>query len=182
VRRRTFITLLGGAAAGLPLTARAQQTAKVHRIGLLSPTSQGLGMSAFRDGLRALGYLEGHNIIIEHRSADGRYERLPDLAAELARLRVDIIVAVVTQASVAAKNATSTIPIVMLAVGDPVGAGLVTNLARPGGNVTGTSFMAVEAGGKSLELLKDVAPNLHLAGVLWNPSNPVFQSQMVNAT
>jgi putative tryptophan/tyrosine transport system substrate-binding protein len=91
VKRREFITLLGGAAAGLPLVARARQTAKVHRIGLLSPASQGLGTGAFRDGLRALGYLEGHNIIIEHRSADGRYERLPDLAAELARLRVDVI-------------------------------------------------------------------------------------------
>src|SRR5215467_3324943 len=131
VKRREFITLLGGAAAGLPLVAGAQQPTKVYRIGLLSPTSQGLGMGAFRDGLRALGYVESRSIIIEHRSADGRYERLPELAAELARIRVDVIVAVVTQASVAAKNATSTIPIVMLAVGDPVGAGLVTNLARP---------------------------------------------------
>ena len=182
MRRREFITLLGVAGAGLPLTSRAQQTTKVHRIGLLSPTSHGLGMDAFRDGLRALGYVESRSIIIEHRSADGRYDRLPELAAELARSRVDVIVAVVTQASVAAKNATSTIPIVMLAVGDPVGAGLVTNLARPGGNVTGTSFMAVEAGGKSLELLKDAAPKLRLVGVLWNPNNPVFQTQMVNAT
>jgi putative ABC transport system substrate-binding protein len=107
---------------------------------------------------------------------------LPDLAAELVRLRVDLIVAVVTQASVAAKNATNTIPIVMLAVGDPIGAGLVTSLARPGGNVTGTSFMAVEAGGKSLELLKDVAPKLRLVSVLWNPTNPIFQTQMVKGT
>jgi putative tryptophan/tyrosine transport system substrate-binding protein len=141
-----------------------------------------LGMDAFRDGLRALGYVESHSIVIEHRSADGRYDRLPDLAAELVRLHVDLIVAVVTQASLAAKNATNTIPIVMLAVGDPIGAGLVTNLARPGGNVTGTSFMAVEAGGKSLELLKDVAPKLRLVAVLWNPTNPVFQTQMVKGT
>src|SRR5215470_9412442 len=173
--------VLSGVAAW-PLAARAQQPAKVYRIGLLSPTSHGLGMGAFRDGLCALGYVESRSFIIEHRSADGRYDRLPELAAELARIRVDVIVAVVTQASVAAKNATSTIPIVMLAVGDPVGAGLVTNLARPGGNVTGTAFMAVEAGGKSLELLKDVAPKVRLVGVLWNPSNPVFQTQMVNAT
>jgi putative ABC transport system substrate-binding protein len=182
MRRRDFIRLLGGAAAGLPLAARAQQSAKVHRIGLLSPISHGLGIDAFRDGLRALGYVESHSIVIEHRSADGRYDRLPDLAAELVRLRVDLIVAVVTQASVAAKNATNTIPIVMLAVGDPIGAGLVTSLARPGGNVTGTSFMAVEAGGKSLELLRDVAPKLRLVGVLWNPTNPVFQTQMVKGT
>jgi ABC-type uncharacterized transport system substrate-binding protein len=105
-------------------------------------------MDASRDGLRALGYVESHSIFIAHRSADGRYDRLSDLAAELVRLRVDLMVAVGTQASPAAKHATDTIPIVMLAVGDPIGAGLVTNLARPGGNVTGTSGMAVVAGGQ----------------------------------
>jgi putative tryptophan/tyrosine transport system substrate-binding protein len=182
MRRRDFFSLLGGAAVALPCAARAQQIANVHRIGLLSPISEGLGIDGFRDGLRALGYVEGHSIVIEHRSADGRYDRLPALAAELVRLRVDVIVAVVTQASIAAKNATNTIPIVMLAVGDPIGAGLVTSLARPGGNVTGTSFMAVEAGGKSLELLKNVVPNLRLVGVLWNPANPVYQTQMVKGT
>jgi putative ABC transport system substrate-binding protein len=105
-----------------------------------------------------------------------------DLAAELVRLQVDVIVAVVTQASLAAKNATNTIPVVMLAVGDPVGAGLVTSLARPGGNVTGTSRMSVEAAGKTLELLKNVVPKLRLVGVLWNPANPVFETQMVKET
>ena len=129
-----------------------------------------------------MGYVEGNNIVVEYRSAEGRFDRLPELAAELVRLRVDVIVAVVTQASLAAKNATKTIPIVMLAVGDPVGAGLVTNLAHPAGNVTGTSVQAVEVGGKSLELLKNGIPKLHVVAVLWNPANPVFQGQMVKET
>jgi putative ABC transport system substrate-binding protein len=107
---------------------------------------------------------------------------LPDLAAQLVRLKVDVIVAVVTQASLAAKNATGTIPIVMLAVGDPVGAGLVASLARPGGNVTGTSVLAVEIAGKSLEMLKQVVPKLRLVAVIWNPANAVFQAQMVRET
>jgi putative ABC transport system substrate-binding protein len=154
----------------------------VYRIGLLSPTSEGLGLEAFRQGLRALGYVEGRNVLIESRSAEGRFDRLPDLAAELVRLRVDVIVAVVTQASLAAKNATTTIPIVMLNVGDPVGAGLVTSLARPGGNVTGTSVQGVQIAAKSLEVLKHVLPTLRRVGVLWNPANPVFQAQMLNET
>jgi ABC-type uncharacterized transport system substrate-binding protein len=165
-----------------PLAVEAQQAGKVYRVGLLTPTSQGLGVEAFREGLRALGYVEGNNIVVEYRSAEGRFDRLPELAAELVRLRVDVIVAVVTQASLAAKNATKTIPIVMLAVGDPVGAGLVTNLAHPAGNVTGTSVQAVEVGGKSLELLKNGIPKLHVVAVLWNPANPVFQGQMVKET
>lgn len=107
---------------------------------------------------------------------------MPDLAAELVRLQVDVIVAVVTQASLAAKNATKTIPIVMLATGDPVGAGLVTSLARPGGNVTGTSFLSVEVAGKSPEMLNHVVPKLRMVAVLWNPANPVFQAQMVKET
>lgn len=166
----------------MPLAARAQPEGKVHRIGLLSLTSQSSAMEAFREGLRTLGYIEGRNIVIEHRSADGRHERLPDLAAELVRLHVDVIVAVVTQASLAAKNATKTIPIVMVAVGDPVGAGLVSSLSRPGANVTGTSFPSVEVAGKSLEMLTRVVPKLRRVAVLWNPANPVFQAQMVEAT
>jgi putative tryptophan/tyrosine transport system substrate-binding protein len=181
VNRRAFVAGLGAVLAA-PLAADAQQAGKVYRIGILSPTSQGLGVEAFRDGLRALGYVEGHNIVVEHRSAEGRFERLPELAAELVRLRVDVIVAVVTQASLAAKNATKTIPVVMLAVGDPVGAGLVTNLAQPGGSVTGTSVQAVEVEGKSVELLRNVIPKLRVVAVLWNPSNPVFQGQMVKET
>ena len=109
----------------------------MYRIGLLSPTSESRGVEGFWEGLRSPGYVEGRNIVVEHRSAEGRFDRLPELAAELVRLRVDVIVAVVTQASLAAPIATKTIPIVMLAVADPVGAGLVTSLAQPGGNVTG---------------------------------------------
>ena len=180
-RRRFLLTSLAGAVAA-PLAAGAQQAGKVYRIGLLSPTSQGLGVEGFREGLRALGYVEGRTIVVEHRSAEGRFDRLPELAAELVRIRVDVIVAVVTQAALAAKNATKTIPIVMLAVGDPVGAGLVTSLAQPGGNVTGTSFQNVEVAGKSLEFLKSVMPKLRVVTVLWNPANPVFQGQMVKET
>lgn len=165
-----------------PLVAVAQPAGKVYRLGLLSPTTQWVGMDALREGLRALGYVEGHNMIIEHRSAEGRFERLPDLAAELVRLRVDIIVAVVTQASLAAKNATKTIPVVMVAVGDPVEAGLVPSLARPGGNVTGTSFPSVEVAGKSLEALNRVVPVLRSIAVLRNPANPVFQALMMQET
>ena len=166
----------------MPLASRAQPAGRVYRIGLLSPTSQAAGIEAFREGLRTLGYVEGHNVVIEHRSADGRFDRLPDLAAELVRLKVDVIVAVVTQASLAAKNATKTIPIVMVGVGDPVGSGLVTSLARPGGNVTGTSYPVVEVAGKSLEVLKEVVPKLHRVAALWNPANAVFQAQMVKET
>jgi putative ABC transport system substrate-binding protein len=181
VDRRAFITLAGGLLAA-PLAAEAQPAGKLYRIGLLSPTSQSLGIEPIRVGLRTLGYVEGHNLVIEYRSAEGRFDRLPDLAAELVRLHVDVIVALVTQASLAAKNATSTIPIVMMAVGDPVGAGLVASLARPGGNVTGTSGMAVEVASKLLELLQQVAAKIHRVSVLWNPANAVFQGQMVKAT
>jgi putative tryptophan/tyrosine transport system substrate-binding protein len=182
VIRAALTVILALAVLVVPLVVEAQPAGKVYRIGLLSPTSQGLGVEAFREGLRALGYVEGHNVVVEHRSAQGRFDRLPELAAELVRLRVDVIVTVVTQASLAAKNATETIPIVMLAVGDPVGAGLVTSLAHPGGNVTGTSVQAVEVGGKSLELLKNAIPKLRVVAVLWNPANPIFQAQMVKET
>ena len=180
--RRAFIGTLTSGLLGAPLAGEAQQAGKVNRIGLLSPVSQGLGIEAFREGLRTLGYVEKHNIVVEYRSAEGRFDRLPDLAAELVRLKVDVIVAVVTQASLAAKNATGTIPIVMLAVGDPVGAGLVASLARPGGNVTGTSVLAVEIAGKSLEMLKDFIPKLRVVAAIWNPANAVFQAQMVKET
>jgi len=180
--RRIGVAVVAASLALAPLFAVAQQTGKIYRIGLLSPTAHGLGVEAFREGLRALGYVEGQNIVIESRSAEGRFDRLPDLAAELVRLRVDVIVAVVTQASLAAKNATTTIPIVMLNVGDPVGAGLVASLARPGSNVTGTSVQAVQIAVKSLEVLKHVLPKLRRVAVLWNPANPVFQAQMVKET
>lgn len=132
-------------------------------------------MAAFRDGLRDMGWIVGQNIAIEPRWAEGRFEGLPDLAAELVRLKVDVIVANVTQASLAAKRATRTIPIVMVGVGDPVGSGLVDNLARPSGNVTGPSSMLAEASGKQLALLRETIPSASLVAVLWNPANPVWQ-------
>src|SRR5262245_19989596 len=184
MRRREFITLLGGAAAW-PVAARAQQPGKLPRIGYLSPSSavSFLGRdNAFRDGLSELGYVEGKNIIIEYRFADGQFDRLAALAAELVALKVDIIVAVVTQASVVAKEATATIPIVMVAVSDPVGSGLVPSLARPGGNVTGTASQTTEMVGKSLQLLKEVVPNAARVAVLWNPDNAVFQALVLKET
>ena len=166
----------------MPIAATAQPARQIYRVGPLSATPQAPGIEPFREGLRSLGYVEGQNIAIEHLSAQGRYDRLPNLAAELVKMQVDVIVAMVTQASLAARDATRTIPIVMVGVADPVGAGLVTSLARPGGNVTGTSFPSVEIAGKSLEVLTRVVPNLKRVAVLWNPTNPVFQAQMAKAT
>jgi putative ABC transport system substrate-binding protein len=153
---------------------RAQASAKVRRIGLLSPFSPSdtpLSHQAFRLGLRDLGWVEGKNISIEYRYAEGRSDRLPDLAADLVRLKVDIIVTGFTTDALAAKNATRAIPIVMATDGDPVASGLVESLARPGGNVTGLSQMAPELAGKRLELLKEMVPKLSLVAVLWNPEN-----------
>jgi putative tryptophan/tyrosine transport system substrate-binding protein len=183
VNRRDFITLLGGAAATWPLAARAQETARIPRIGYLSPGSASGGFQArddaFRQALHDLGYIEGRTIAIEYRFAEGRFDRLAELAAELVRLKLDVIVAVVTQASLAAKDATSSIPIVMVAVSDPVGSGLVTSLRHPGANVTGTSGMTGQVVGKSLRLLRQVAPGISRVAVLWNPGNTVFQSQLL---
>jgi putative ABC transport system substrate-binding protein len=180
MRRREFIRLLSGAAVAWPLATRAQQTARVPRIGYLAPTSDAGALNdSFRQGLRELGYEEGNNIVIEYRSAEGRFDRLRDLAAELVALKVDVIVAVVTQASLAAKDATTTIPIVMAAVSDPLGSGLVTSLQRPSANITGTGSMTSEVVGKSLQLLKETVPNLSRVAVLWNPDNAVFQAQML---
>jgi putative tryptophan/tyrosine transport system substrate-binding protein len=175
-RRRKFISLLGGALAssiGLPLAARAQQPKKIPRIGLLLHLSPGESMEldAFRQGLRELGYIEGQNIVIDYRFASGQVERLPELAAELVRLKPDVIVTTTTPASVAAKQATTAIPIVFAAVADAVGAGLITSLARPGGNVTGLTTVSAELGGKRLELLKVVVPNASRVAVLYNPAD-----------
>ena len=144
MRRREFITLLGGATAAWPLVALAQSA---YRIGVLDTTSAALNATNFdalRQGLRQHGYIEGQNLVIEYRSADGRAERFPDLAAELVRLNVDLIVTRGTPAIFAAKNAIKTIPVVMAASGDPLGAGVVAGLARPGGNVTGLSAFVTE--------------------------------------
>jgi putative tryptophan/tyrosine transport system substrate-binding protein len=159
--------------------AAAQQPKKVPRIGFLSAatrTSSPHLTEAFLQGLRELGYVEGQNITVDYRWADGRFEQLPDLAADLVRLKVDVIVAAVTQPSLAAKKATGTIPIVMVGVSDPVESGLVASLARPGTNITGTSSMTAEVVGKQLELLKETLPKISRVAALWNPANPVFQA------
>ena len=172
-KRREFITLLGGTAAW-PLAARAQQAGKVHRIGVLETISTTLNVANFyalREGLRQLGYAEGQNLVIEYRSADGRDDRFPGLARELLALKVDVIVTRGTPAAKAVKNATSTVPVVMMASGDPVGVGLVTSLARPGGNITGLSAIVGELSPKRLELIREIVPGLARIAVLANTSN-----------
>jgi putative ABC transport system substrate-binding protein len=155
-----------------PLVAEAQPARKVPRIGFISDTP-GPYAEAFRQGLRERGYIEGETIAIEYRWAEGRHDRLPDLVAELVQLQVDVLVPVGTQPSRAAKQVTSTIPIVMAQIGDPVGSGLVANLARPGGNLTGVSVLGPQISAKQLELLKQAVPTASHVAVLWNPTNHV---------
>src|SRR5712691_11404084 len=157
-----------------PLIAEAQQPTHVHRIGYLLGTTreQEPYVEGFLEGMRALGYVEGQNLVMEYRYAEGQYERLPALAAELVRLKVDVLLVVSTPAALAAKQATTTIPIVMMGGGDPVGSGLVASLARPGGNVTGLATLDPEVVGKQLEFLKDVLPTVSRVAILWNPANP----------
>jgi len=174
MKRREFIALLGGTAVAWPLAARAQQAGKVHRIGVLETISTTLNVANFyalREGLRQLGYAEGQNLVIEYRSADGRDDRFPGLARELLALKVDVIVTRGTPAAKAVKNATSTVPVVMTASGDPVGVGLVTSLARPGGNITGLSAIVGELSPKRLELIREIVPGLARIAVLANTSN-----------
>jgi len=171
ISRRTFLAAMTGSLLAAPRAA-VGQTEKIRRIGLLSPFSAAEATpwhQAFRQGLRDLGWVEGKNISIEVRYADGRTDRLPGMAAELVRLNVDVVVTSVTPDALAAKNATRTIPIVMASPGDPVTAGLVVSLARPGGNITGLSQMAPELVGKRLELLKEIVPKLSRVAVLWSP-------------
>ena len=171
MKRREFLSLVGGAAATWPLAARAQQE-RVRRIGVLLVGLRPDGKEAkqFRLGLRDLGYSEGRDVVIEWRSANGDYDRLPNLVADLVQRKVDLIVQDSTVGTEVTKRATSTIPIVMALVLDPVGSGLVRSLASPGGNITGLSMMATELYPKRLQLLKDVNPQLTRAAVLWNPS------------
>jgi putative tryptophan/tyrosine transport system substrate-binding protein len=179
MKRREFIGLLSGVAAA-PLGARAQQTS-IPVIGVLSPeSSKAREVEGLRAGLRDLGYFEGSDIRYEYRWADGKFERLSALATELVDLKADVIVTYVTQASLAAKKATSSIPIVMVGVAAPVGVGLISSLAQPGGNVTGTSSMAAILAAKQLELVKETLPNISRVAVLWNPANPAFQTLQVN--
>jgi putative tryptophan/tyrosine transport system substrate-binding protein len=175
VKRREFITLLGGAAAW-PLAAHAQQAGKVYRIGFLGNSTAALEanlVGPFREGLRDLGYVEGQNILIEYRWAEGEYERFPAITAELITLKVDVIVTAGTPASLAVKKAATSIPLVMVAVGDPVATGLVASLGRPGGNITGLTSIASEMEGKRLELLREVVPNISHIAVLWNAASPI---------
>ena len=165
--------MVGGSMLAAPFDAEAQEMGKVPRIGFLFFGSLGPSreLDAFRQGLRELGYTEGQNIVIEYRFASGQAERLPELATGLARLKPDVLVAPGTPASLAAKRATSTIPIVFAGVADAVGAGLIANLARPGGNITGLTSISAELGGKRLELLKEVAPRASRVAVLYNPAD-----------
>jgi ABC transporter substrate binding protein len=176
MKRREFIALLGGAAAAWPVSARAQQPTKVPTIGILgsgTPATQGHWYAAFVQRLRELGWIDGRTVAIEYRWAEGRDERAAEIAAEFVRRKVDVIVTAATAVVVAAKQATSVIPIVFAAAGDPVGTGLVASLARPGGNVTGLSVQSVELVGKRLELLREVIPGLHQLAMLVNVGSPL---------
>jgi putative ABC transport system substrate-binding protein len=173
MKRREFIAVFVGAVAS-PITGRAQQPAgKVHRIGYLGAASIPRLVEGFRQGLRELGWVEGDNLVIDYRFAEGKFERLPDLVAELIRLKVDVIVAVPTPSAVAAKTATHTTPIVMVSVGDPVGLGLIESFSHPGGNVTGVTYsVGLGTISKGLELIKEIVPELRRVAVLSNPANP----------
>jgi putative tryptophan/tyrosine transport system substrate-binding protein len=181
MRRREFITLLGGAAAAWPLAARAQQPRKVPRIGVLLPgtaASFALRTKAFVEGLRELGYVDGQTITIEWKWGQDRVEGLPGLAAELVGRNVDVLVTGGTPAAKALKSATGTIPIVMAIIGDPVAAGLVESLARPGGNATGFSIVAPDLSGKRLELLKEIVSEASPVAVMLNTRNPQSQFEL----
>ena len=171
IDRRAFIGVVGGSILASPLAAETQQVGQVYRIGYLSAGSISAtprNREAFRQGLRELGWVEGQNIVIEYRYAE--LDRLPSLAAELVSLKVDVIMTQTTIAALAAKQATRSIPIVFGAVSDPVATGLVASFARPGENVTGSSFFAPELVGKSMELLKEAVPGVNPVAILWQPT------------
>jgi putative ABC transport system substrate-binding protein len=171
IKRREFITLLG-AAAVWPLAARAQQP-KVWRIGVLAPVPPTpVMLSAFRDGMRGRGYVEGQNLSIDVRWPQGTFDQDPSVVTELVNDNVDVIVAWATPATIAARRATSTIPIVMAAVGDPVGSGFIASLARPGGNITGLTNISVDLSAKLMELFAELVPGMKRVGVVQNPNNP----------
>ncbi len=174
IPRRTFLAIVTGGLLAATLPAGAQQVGKVYRVGFLwdSPAMFPDAIAAFRQGLRDLGWVEGQNIVVEHRWSEGRFERLPDLAAELVRLKVDVIIAPSSIYTGAAKRATTTIPIVFVSHADPIGSGHVATLARPGGNITGLSLMMTETNAKGLELLKEAVPGLARVAVVWDPATP----------
>ncbi|HEY7204124.1 MAG TPA: ABC transporter substrate-binding protein [Methylomirabilota bacterium] len=172
--RRGFLALVGGALLVPARPARAQSGGPLRRIGFLGNSTEALEanlVGPFRDGLREHGYVEGRNLVVEYRWADGQYERMPALVQELIALQVEVIVTAGTPAALAVKRATSRIPLVMVAVGDPVGSGLVASLAHPGGNLTGLVSIAPDLEGKRLELLKEIVPRLSSVAFLKNPSN-----------
>jgi putative ABC transport system substrate-binding protein len=174
--RATLLFLLALGVLFVPLAAETQQAGKVYRIGYLSPvapTSTPAFENAFRQGLRELGYVEGRNIAIEYRWAEGKYERLPKLAADLVHLQVDVIVTSTTPAIQAARHATTAIPIVTISA-DPVGTGLVASIARPGGNITGLSVVGPQMNAKQLELVKEMSPKVKRVAFVWNPANPAL--------
>jgi putative tryptophan/tyrosine transport system substrate-binding protein len=178
VRRREFITLLGGAAAAGPLAARAQQQT-VALVGLLTGSGQDdRWLGALRQGLKETGYIEGRNLAIKHRSADGHFDRVPALAAELVADPAALIIAIAPSAALAAKAATATIPIVFLTGADPVELGLVSNLSRPDGNLTGVNFLVKTLAAKRLELLRELVPGTTLIGFLSNPTNPASEAEI----
>jgi len=178
IERRTFMALVSGGLLAAPLAVEAQPVGKVARVGVLGDTSPPVetsysGIDAFLQGLRDLGYNEGRQVTIEYRWAEGQRDRLPDLAADLVRSRVDVVLALGPASARAAKNATTTTPIVFVGSGDPIAEGLVSSLARPGGNVTGLALIAgLDIVGKRLALLKEVVPGVLRMAMLWNPSNP----------
>jgi ABC-type uncharacterized transport system substrate-binding protein len=175
MKRRAFISLLGGAAAAWPLAARAQQTGKLPTIGYSgggTPSTDSQRVAAFLQRLHELGWAEGRNVVIEYRWPEGRNDRIAEIAVELVRIKVDVIVTTGTPGALAAQQATSVIPVVMTTVADPVGSGLVASLARPGGNITGLSLQQADLAGKRLELLREVIPALRRLAILANVSNP----------
>jgi putative tryptophan/tyrosine transport system substrate-binding protein len=183
IRRREFIFTLGGAAASWPLAARAQQPGKLPTIGFLgaAPSIESERVAAFVQRLRELAWIDGRNLAIEYRWAEGRNERYAENAAEFVRLKVDVIVTSGTPAVMASKQATSVIPIVFAAVSDPVGTGLVASLARPGGNVTGLANQMSDTGGKKLEFLREVVPGLRRLAIMANVGNPASVLEMREA-
>ena len=175
ISRRAFVASVTAGLLSAPLATGAQPTGKVHRIGFLGNSTAALEanlVQPFRDGLHELGYVEGRDVAIEYRWAEGQYERFPALIAELIALKVEVLVTAGTPAALAVKRATTSIPLVMVAVGDPIGTGLVKSLARPGGNLTGLVSIAPDLEGKRLELLTEIVPKLSFVAFLSNPANP----------
>ena len=184
MRRREFFGVVGGAATTWPLAARAQQVGKLPTIGFLgtsTPSTMNLWVAAFVQRLHELGWVEGRNLAIEYRWAEGRGERFAEIAAEFVRLKVDVIVTYATPPVVAAKQATAVIPIVSAIMGDPVATGIVASLARPGGNVTGLSVLTPDLAGKRLELLREVVPGLRQLAFLANVNSPITALEMGEA-